>query len=356
MSVHEIISLQKQLSDLIGISGNEQDVSAFIKEIITPLVNKVWIDPLGNLLAIKQGSDPQAHKIMLDAHMDEVGLIINYIEEDGYLRFGLVGGFDTRILLAQAVQLKTADGKRINGIIGAKPPHLLSADESKKAIDENDLYIDAGFTSAKDAEDHGVMIGTNGVLYDPFVELPNNIIRAKAIDDRLGCNLIIQLLKRLKDIQLAETLLISFSCQEEVGLRGAGSSAFSLDPTIAIELESTTGDDNPQIKKKERPAEFSKGPAITIMDSNTITNHKVNERIIKNAELNNIKFQFKKPRIGGGTNAGRIHLTKGGIATSIISVPCKYLHSPVTYASMDDALAALDLLEAFIRNKANINV
>lgn len=356
MAIRDIIDLQRQLSNFIGISGNEQDVSAFIKEQITPLVDKIWIDGLGNLLAIKKGSNPQAHKIMIDSHMDEVGLIINHIEADGYLRFGLVGGFDRRILLAQAVVLKTADGSRVNGVIGAKPPHLLSAEEAKKAIDETDLYIDCGFTSAKDAEDHGVVIGTTGVLDDPFVELPNNIIRARAIDDRLGCNLIIQLMRRLKDVQLEETLLFSFSVQEEVGLRGAGSSAFTLDPTIALELESTTGDNNPQIKPRQRPAEFSKGPHITLMDSNTITHHKVNERLTKNAELNNIEYQFKKPRIGGGTNAGKIHLSKGGIPTSVVSIPCKYLHSPVTFASIDDAEKTLDLLEAFVLNKANVTI
>ena len=131
MAIKDIIDLQRQLSDLIGISGNEQDVSAFIKELITPLVHKVWIDGLGNLLAIKQGSNPQAHKIMIDSHMDEVGLIVNHIEDDGYIRFGLVGGFDKRILLAQAILLKAVDGSIVNGIIGAKPPHLLSSDEGK---------------------------------------------------------------------------------------------------------------------------------------------------------------------------------------------------------------------------------
>ncbi len=356
MSMEEMIELQRQLSDLIGVSGSEQDVSAFIKEQITPLVDKAWIDGLGNLLAIKEGKNPNAHKIMLDAHMDEVGIIINHIEDDGYLRFGLVGGFDKRILLAQAVILKAMGGQRIHGVIGAKPPHLLSAEEAKKPIDEMELYIDAGFTNYQDAINHGINIGTVGVLFDPFVELPNNIVRGRAIDDRLGCNVIIQVLKRLQGVQLDETLLLSFSVQEEVGGRGAGPSAFTLDPTIAIALEATTGDDNPQIKKRLRPAEFSKGPSITIMDSSTIASHKVNERLIKNGDLNAIHYQFKKPRIGGGTNAGRIHLTRGGIPSGIVSVPCKYLHSPITYANMKDAFNAVNLLEAFIRNKANITV
>lgn len=356
MTMQEIADLQKQLSDLIGVSGNEQDVSAFIKEQITPLVDKVWIDGLGNLLAIKEGTNPEAHKIMLDAHMDEVGLIVNHIEDDGFLRFGLVGGFDKRILLAQAVILKGPGGQRIHGVIGAKPPHLLSPEEAKKPINEMDLYIDAGFTNYQDAMNHGIMIGTTGVLYDPFVEMPNNIIRGRAIDDRLGCNVIIQVLKKLKDIKLAETLLLSFSVQEEVGGRGAGPSAFTLDPTIAIAVEATTGDDNPQIKSRMRPAEFSKGPSITIMDSSTIASHKVNERLTKNGDLNAINFQFKKPRIGGGTNAGKIHIIRGGIPSSIVSVPCKYLHSPITFANLQDALDAVNLLEAFLKNKANVQV
>ena len=356
MTKQDIVKLQKQLSELIGVSGNEEDVSYFIKEIISPLVDKVWIDGLGNLLAIKEGTNPEAHKIMLDAHMDEVGLIINHVEEDGFLLFGLVGGFDKRILLAQAVILKASDGKRIHGVIGAKPPHLLSADDLKKPIEESELYIDAGFTTDQDAVNNGVNIGTTGVLHDPFVELPNNSIRGRAIDDRLGCNVIIQLLQRLKDQQLEETLLLSFSVQEEVGGRGAGPSAFTLDPTMALAIESTTGDNNPHIKPKERPAEFGKGPSITIMDSSTIASHKINQRLVKNAKLKNLSYQFKKPRIGGGTNAGKIHLTKSGIPSGIVSVPCKYLHSPITYANIDDALGAVDLLEAFLKNDAKITV
>lgn len=356
MAIQDLIDLQKKLSSFIGISGNEEDVSSFIKEQITPFVDKVWIDGLGNLLAIKTGTNSQAHKILFDSHMDEVGLIINHIEKDGFLRFGLVGGFDKRILLAQAVVLKNTNGDLIHGIIGAKPPHLLSTEEVKKPINEKDLYIDVGLNSAEEVAEHGIRLGTTGVLHDPFVEMPNNIIRGRAIDDRLGCNILIHLLKRLKDQKLEETLLFQFSVQEEVGTRGAGVGAFTLEPTMAIAVETTTGDKNPHINEREAPAEFQTGPHITIMDSNTITSHKVNERIIKNAELANIRYQFKKPRIGGGTNAGKIHLSRSGVPTSVVSVPCKYLHSPVTFASMQDAQEVLELLEVFIRNKAKVNV
>lgn len=356
MSIESMISLQKELSSFIGISGNEQDVRNHIKTLITPLVDKVWVDGLGNLLAIKNGSNSQAHRLLLDSHMDEVGLIINFIEEDGYLRFGLVGGFDRRILLSQAVLLKLDSGKLVHGVIGAKPPHLLSSEEAKKAIDERDLYIDIGLSSAKEVTEYGIRIGTIGVLHDPFVEMPNNVIRGRAIDDRLGCNILIHLLQKLKDEKLEETLLFSFSVQEEVGLRGAGVTAFSLDPTIALAVETTTGDNTPSSKPRERPAEFGKGPHITIMDSNTITSHAINERLMKNAELANINYAFKKPRLGGGTNAGKIHLTKSGVPTSVVSVPCKYLHSPITFANMQDALDVLNLVEAFVKNKANVQV
>jgi endoglucanase len=356
MTIEDIIQLQEKLSGFIGVSGFEDDVREFIKAEITPLVDKIWTDSMGNLLAIKNGKNPNAHKLLLDAHMDEVGFIINYIEEDGYLRFGLIGGFDKRILLGQAVLLKISKDKIIHGVIGAKPPHLISAEEGKKPVDEKDLYIDIGLSSKKEVQEYGVEIGITGVLHDPFIIMPKNIIRGRAIDDRLGCNLIIQLLKRLKKESIDETLLLSFSVQEEVGLRGAGVSAFSLDPTIALAIETTTGDNNPMTKPRERPAEFEKGPSITIMDSNTITNKQINERLIKNADLAKINYQFKKPRIGGGTNAGKIHLSRSGVATGIISVPCKYLHSPIIFASIIDAIDTLNLLEAFIRNKAEVLV
>lgn len=357
MTIKEIISLQKELSSFIGVSGFEDDVRDFLIEQITPLVDKVTKDTMGNVLAIKKGSNPEAHRILLDAHMDEVGFMINHIEPDGYLRFVMIGGWDTRTLLSQAVVIKSKTGKIYNGIIGSKPPHILTAEERKYLVQVKDMFIDIGMSSEEEATTNGINIGSTGTLYDPIIEMPNNQLRARSLDDRLGCNLIIQLLKRLKNNSksLEETILISFSVQEEVGLRGVGPATYTLDPTMALAIETTVGANVPNVQIRDRPTEVGKGPAISIIDRSTISSQAVNERITKNAELAQIKFQYKRPAFGG-TNAGIIHKTKGGIPTTIISVPCKYLHSPVSMASMDDALALLNLLEAFLLNKAKIMI
>ena len=188
------------------------------------------------------------------------------------------------------------------------------------------------------------------------MEFPNEYLRSWALDYRLGCNIIIQFLKRLKAIKLEETLLLSFSVQEEVGLRGAGPAAYSLDPTLALGIEATTAANIPGVKERDSPTISGLGPAITIKDGGTLSSKAVNERLIKNAEQAGIAYQIKRPVSKGGTNIGRIHLTKGGIPSSIISVPCKYIHSPLSIASMNDAKLTLDLLEEFVLNRAKVTV
>jgi endoglucanase len=356
MTIQDIVDLQKKLSNLIGVSGYEDEVRQFLEQEIKDLVDEIKVDSLGNLLAIKQGTNPNAHKILFDAHMDEVGFMINHIEPDGYLRFIMIGGWDTRTLLSQSVVIKSNHGTIIHGVIGAKPPHIMKQEDRENPIKVEELYIDIGMLSKEEVENQGITLGTTGTLHDPIIELPNNYLRARALDDRLGCNLIVQLLRKLKNLTLEETILVSFTVQEEVGLRGAGPAAYTLNPTMAIAVESTTAANVPDVKKMERPTETGLGPSITIKDSGTLSSKKVNDRLVENARLAGITYQIKRPVSKGGTNVGKIHLTKGGIPSSIVSVPCKYIHSPVSMASMDDALSALNLLEAFVLNKAKIQV
>jgi endoglucanase len=350
--LEEIKTLQKELSEIIGVSGYEKPVSDFIRTKIDGLVDKVWINPLGSLLAIKNGKESE-NRVMLDAHTDEIGFMISHIENNGFLRFVTIGGWDSRILLGQSVKIAVEAEKEFHGIIGSKPPHLTTEKERKTPVEINNMYIDAGFSSKEDAESYGIDIGTVGTLYHPFVEFPNNMIRGKAFDDRTGVNILIQIIKEYAETSPRDTLLFSFSTQEEIGGRGAMTAAFSLEPTMAIAIENTTAGDVPGISNAECPAYIGKGPAITVADRSMLASPLVNIRLIENAKHENIPYQIKKP-IFGGTNAGVIHKSRGGIPSSVVSVPCRYIHSPTSLLSMNDIFHTIKLISAFIRNPVNI--
>ncbi|MFX0180756.1 MAG: M42 family peptidase, partial [Candidatus Hodarchaeota archaeon] len=195
MDLESIKNLQKQLSNLFGVSGFEDEVSNFILDKIEneSLADKAWKDPLGNVLAMKEGSEGK-NRILFDAHTDEIGFMVSYIEKSGFLRFVLVGGWDIRILQGQAVILKSQSGKLLHGIIGSKPPHLTTPSERKIIPDPTKLYIDVGMSSDKEVINSGIDVGSVATLFDPFEEFPNNMVRGKAFDDRTGCNVLLQLM------------------------------------------------------------------------------------------------------------------------------------------------------------------
>jgi len=355
MDIESIKALQKDLSLLIGVSGHEDDVSDFILNKIETegLVDKAWKDALGNVLAIKEGGNKES-RILFDAHIDEIGLMVSHIEPKGFIRFVTIGGWDTRILLGQSVVIRSNNGKLYHGIIGSKPPHLTTATERKKTVEIPEMYIDLGMNSEKEVLENQINIGTTGTLFSPFQDFPNNMVRGKAFDDRTGCNVLLQTLYLLKEkSEIEETLLFNFAVQEEVGGRGATTGAFRLDPTMAIAIENTTAADVPGIKKSNIPVFIGKGPAITVADISLISSPKVNNRLIKNAEKVGIAYQYKRPMYGG-TDAGRIHIVREGIPSSVVSVPCRYIHSPTSLLKLDDILSTVKLIEAFIDNPAGL--
>lgn len=355
MDIKSIRSLQEELSTLIGVSGHEDDVSNFILKLIEKenLADKAWIDPLGNVLVIKKGTDGK-NKILLDAHTDEIGFMVSHIEKNGFLRFVPVGGWDQRILLGQSVVIRSQVGEKFHGIIGSKPPHLTSINERKKLVEIPNMYIDIGMNSIEEVTNNNIVIGTTGTLFSPFMEFPNNMVRGKAFDDRTGCNVLIQILRLLKEnSSFKDTVLFNFAVQEEIGRRGAITGAFKLEPTIALAIENTSAADVPGIKEAEIPVYIGRGPAITIADKSMISSKRVNERIVKNAELDKIPYQFKKPMYGL-TDAGYIHISREGVPSSVVSVPCRYIHSPTSLLKLDDIFNTIQIINAFLRNKANI--
>jgi endoglucanase len=355
MDIKTIKALQEELSTLIGVSGHEDDVSNFILNLIEKenLADKAWIDPLGNVLAIKKGTNGK-EKILLDAHIDEIGFMVSHIEKNGFLRFVTIGGWDTRILLGQSVKVRSKVGELYHGIIGSKPPHITSLEERRKLVKISGMYIDIGMNSIEEVTKNNVLIGVTGTLFSPFVDFPNNMVRGKAFDDRTGCNVLIHILRLLKEnSSFKDTVLFNFAVQEEIGGRGAITGAFNLKPTLALAIENTTAADVPGIKDAVIPSYIGKGPAITVADKSIISNPKVNDRLVRNAEIDNIPYQYKKP-MSGGTDAGKIHISREGVPSSVVSVPCRYIHSPTSLLKLDDILSTINLINAFIRNKADI--
>ncbi|MBD3197134.1 MAG: M20/M25/M40 family metallo-hydrolase [Candidatus Lokiarchaeota archaeon] len=356
LNIKTIKEYQKKLSTLIGVSGYEEDVINFIYNEIkaNALADKAWIDKLGNVLAIINGKDNSSDRILFDAHIDEIGFMVSHIEDKGFLKIVLLGSWDTRILLGQSVIIKSIDGKHYNGIIGSKPPHLSTKKERDKKIQVSDLYIDIGMFSAEEVLDNNIQIGSTGTLMSPFEEFPNNMIRGKAFDDRTGCNVLLHIMKSLKETSsIEDTIMFNFAVQEEIGGRGAITGAFNLKPTLAIAIENTTAGDVPGIPSSKCPTYIGKGPAITIADKSIITSSYINKRLSANAELEKIPYQYKKP-IYGRTDAGKIHLTREGVPSSVVSVPCRYIHSPTSLLKLEDISNTIKLLDSFLRNPANV--
>jgi putative aminopeptidase FrvX len=355
MNLDGIKGLQKELSELIGVSGYEDDVSNFILSLIEKegLADKAWKDPLGNVLAVINGQK-EKEKILFDAHVDEIGFMISHIDQKGFLRFVLIGGWDTRILLGQSVVVINATGKKFHGIIGSSPPHLTSLSERKKTVNVDQMYIDIGLNSEEEVKSEQINVGTVGTLISPFVEFPNNMVRGKAFDDRSGCNVLIHLMRDMKSNEIFnDTLLFNFATQEEFGRIGTVTGAYKLDPTMAIAVENTTAADVPNIKPSKIPVYIGKGPAISVADKSIICSPHVNKRLIENAKIGKIPYQLKKPMYGL-TDAGKIQLTREGVKSTVVSVPCRYIHSPNSLLKLDDIYYTIELLKAFITNKAII--
>ena len=330
----------KELSEAFGVSGCEDEVREVIIEAIKEHVDDYHVDSLGNLIAVKKSHRPSAishlPKVMLAAHMDEVGLMITHIEKDGSLRFRPVGGIDDRILLSKAVLI----GKdRIPGVIGVKPIHLLKEKEREKVVKVEEMAIDIGASSREEAEKL-VKLGDYAAFATKFVEL-GNTVKGKAFDDRAGCAVLIELLRE----DYPFDLYAAFTVQEEVGLRGARVAAYAIEPDIAFVLEGTVCDDLPKKRDVSPTTRLGGGPAITLMDRTFIADRRLVNLLVETAEENNIPYQFKQPVVGG-TDAGAIHLTKEGVPSAVVAVPCRYIHSPACLLSLSDFENTVKLMKA----------
>ncbi len=326
----------KELSEAFGVSGNEDDVRAIVLDAVREHVDEVKVDALGNVLAFKRGTGRQRMRVMLAAHMDEVGLMVVGHDNDGFLRVRSVGGIDPRLLPGTLLQVGS---ERISGVIGAKPIHLLKENADKVAKLE-DLVVDVGAKS-KDEARKLAPLGTYATFATRFREL-GPTVRGKAFDDRAGCAVLVEL---LRGERFRFDLHAVFTVQEEVGLRGARVAAYAIEPDCAFALEGTVADDIPRDKDVSPTTELGQGPAVTVMDRSFIADRRLVRLLTSTAGELDIPYQIKQPGIGG-TDAGAIHLTREGVPSVTVAVPCRYIHSPVALLSLDDFNNTVQLMRA----------
>ncbi|MBT9158048.1 MAG: putative aminopeptidase YsdC [Firmicutes bacterium] len=333
--------LLKRLSEAFGPSGCEGEVRNILMEELAPHVKEWRRDALGNLIAVKGSAG--GLRVMLAAHMDECGLMISSIDRSGLLRFRKVGGIDDRVLVSKHV---IVGSKKISGVIGAKAVHLQKPDERNQIIPLSGLYIDIGAKSKEDAEKL-IKIGDYVVFATEYKALSDTVVVGKSFDDRAGCAVLVEVLKD----EYALDIYGAFTVQEEIGLRGAGVAAYAIEPDLAIVLEGTTCSDIPPSKEYGYCTTLGQGPAITIMDASVICDRRMIAELVRIAKDHDIPLQFKRS-VTGGSDAGKINQTKAGVPVVVISVPCRYIHSPISMLNLTDFHNTIKLVKLFLKSIA----
>jgi endoglucanase len=338
--------LLRKLSNAHGISGSEGSVVSIIRKELKGYVDEIHEDPLGNLIVVKKGN---MFRVMLAAHMDEIGLMVKYIDEKGFISFAALGSWYAPTLYNQRVVLHTHAGP-LYGVIGGKPPHMMNEDERKKCPKVEDMFIDIGAANREDAASLGIDVGTPVTIDREFRELANSRVSGKAFDNRAGVALLI---KTLKTVKSPHTIYGVFTVQEEVGLKGARTSAFTIEPDVAIATDVTIPGDHPGIEMKDAPVEMGKGPVITLIEASgrgLIADRRVVRWLQDAADAEGISVQLEVGT-GGSTDATSIYLTKGGIPSTTISPPTRYIHSPVEVLDVNDIECGVKLLVAALKKK-----
>ena len=318
-----------------GISGDEDKVRDYI---ISKISDKCEynVDNLGNIIAFKKGRKTPQNKVLLSAHMDEVGLIVKYINEDGSLKVDSVGGIDPRALFGRQV---TVGKNNITGVVGGIAIHNLSSEERDKSVPFDKLTVDIGAKSRDEAEKI-ITLGDSVYFKSDYIEFGEGFIKSKAIDDRFGCAVLLELC----DAELEYDTYFTFVVQEEIGLRGATAASYTVNPDYAIVIEATTAADIPLTEGEKSVCKCGDGPVISFMDRSTIYNKELYNLAFDMAKENNMPCQTKT-MIAGGNDAGAIHISRGGVKTISVSVPCRYIHSPSCVANKDDMINSLALVK-----------
>lgn len=326
-----------------GIAGQEDSVRNFIIENIEGKC-EIHVDNMGNVIALKKGKQRAKNKVMLSAHMDEVGFIITNITDDGYLKFDCVGGIDPAVVCGKRVSVGE---KGILGVIGVNHVHLLESGEHGKVPKISQMYIDIGADSKEQASEF-VEIGDAAYFLHTCKEFGDNKFACKALDDRFGCRVMLELIQG----ELEYDLNFAFLVQEEVGLRGAAAACHQIEPDYAIVIEATTANDIAYVSEENQVCTLGGGAVVSFMDRATVYNYSLYKKAMKLAKDNNIKAQTKTT-IAGGNDAGAIHKSLGGVHTLTVSLPCRYIHSGTCVADKTDMKSCEDLVKVLAEDFAN---
>ncbi len=328
------------LSNLNGVSGNEGEVRSFLLDYLDDRQFKVTVDSIGNLL-VRKGKQ-KGKKVMLSAHMDEVGLMIMDIRKNGLLRFKPVGGIDSRVLVAKRVKVGF---HALPGVIGSKPIHLQKQGEQNKPFREESLFIDCGFQSRDEASEY-VKIGEYAAFDVTCKPLGKAAFRGKAFDDRAGCLILLSLLLEKNGLSFDA----AFTVQEEVGTRGAQVAAFTLEPEKALVVEATAAADTPETEHEASSTMLGYGPAVSLMDRTIMVDRQLRKELVNAAEKSGTAYQFRR-FTGAGTEGGAIAYSRGGVKTAVVAVPCRYIHSPHSVMYESDLQGTIDLVRGWLEEQ-----
>ena len=331
-----------------GAPGFEQKIRELVIQEVTPLVDEVQVDNMGNVYAIKRGTGDK--KVMIGAHMDEIAFMVTHIDDNGFIRFHTLGGFDPKTLTAQRV---IVHGKKdIIGVMASKPIHVMSADERNKVAKLSDYFIDTGLTAEEVKE--LVTIGDPVTREREFIEM-GNCVNGKSLDNRLAVFILIETFKQLKGKEVPYDVYGVFTVQEEVGIRGANVSALRINPDFGFGLDTTIAFDLPGAAAHEKITELGKGTAIKIMDASTICDYRMVRFMKETADKHSIKWQPEILTAGGTDTAGIQRMTEGGSIAGAVSIPTRHLHQVIEMAHKDDIQGSIDLLAACLVDIASFD-
>lgn len=331
-------SLIQKLVETTGPSGYEAQIRAVLKAEIEHYVDELYVDPLGNLIARKGQASTEGIKVMLAAHIDEIGIMVTQVDENGFIRFTTLGGVRAYNCVGGRVRF-------LNGALGLIAMEPL--DDMTKVPSFEQLYIDLGLSSNKDAP---VKVGDVAAFDRPFLDLGNRLV-AKSMDDRIGAAVLVEVLRQVKDTP--HQLYFVFSTQEEVGLRGATTAAYAIDPDLGISVDVTGTGDTPRRTKVRMEVSLGKGPAIKVRDGGMLADRRVVDWMVRGAEKLNMPYQLEVLE-GGTTDARAMQLTRAGIPAGCLSIPCRYVHSPSEMVDFNDVQNAVRLLTELVSHPVNL--
>ncbi|MDR2834570.1 MAG: M42 family metallopeptidase [Streptococcaceae bacterium] len=338
-----------RLTSANGVPGNEGQVRDIFKEEASKYTDEVFFDGLGSVISKHQGADENAPKIFFAGHMDEVGFMVTNITDKGFIEFQTLGGWWSQVMLAQQVTITTRNGEEVHGVVGSKPPHVLSMEVRNKVYDIKDMFIDIGASSKEEASAWGIRPGD---MITPFIEYKrmNNskFMLAKAWDNRVGTAVSLKVLENLAASGHPNTIFAGANVMEEVGLRGAATSTHLVNPDIGFALDTGTAGDTPGMTPKEATSVLGEGPQILIFDASMIPHKKLRDFVIDVADEMEIPYQLTVIT-GGGTDAGKMHTSLSGVPSLAITVPVRYLHSHTSMIHEDDYLNTVKLVTEVVK-------